>query len=673
MPTFEFTSPDGKTYEIDGPPGSTKEQAFAVLQNHASAQPKESPSVIGDIIHAIPGGLAKGVSAVAGLPGDIDQLQNQAMHGIFNAIGAGGKANDEALNSANKLGLFPTSGDINETVSKPFGGFYEPQTTAGKYAETAASFAPALAGGEAGLGSKLVGRVLAPAAGSQLAGSAVSAEDHPIIRGAAEVGGALLGGGLASGARAIGGALLENPAPEQVANKYLANILKKQNINPATITQNAIPGRGQLGAEALGPNGVSMLATLGRRSGTTGEALGNALTTRAIQAPSRMMDDFTSAAGIDPRAAQGNFDNVLEAGKQRAAPFYEEAYKANPNIASPHLDRILDTPAGQKALSDARVKMQNDMSLMGGPDADLIAQAKEGGTAIPKNGVASGMKLRVYDYVKQSLDDQISSAYRVGNKNEGNIILDLKKSLVKALDNADITAQAGPNSLKPEGGMYAQARAAAGEYLGAQKAFEDGQAHILSPSVSADDVSKYVAKLSPTAQEAYKGGQANKILLQAQNGRLTPRLVGTPAVQQKLAASIGPGKAQEFIQNVQREADLARTGSRMMPGTGSITSDVLLNAGDQDSAAMLDAGMSGAKSLGHLLRGNPIESASHGISAFRKLSDLRKSGLMNSDVRNELGRVLMLPPEDLAAHLQALPISTNRGTSGLAALLMGKP
>lgn len=32
MPTFEFTSPEGKKYSVNGPPGATKEQAFQVLQ-----------------------------------------------------------------------------------------------------------------------------------------------------------------------------------------------------------------------------------------------------------------------------------------------------------------------------------------------------------------------------------------------------------------------------------------------------------------------------------------------------------------------------------------------------------------------------------------------------------------------------------------------------------------
>ena len=34
MPTFDFTSPDGKQYSVDGPGGATPEQAFAILQQH---------------------------------------------------------------------------------------------------------------------------------------------------------------------------------------------------------------------------------------------------------------------------------------------------------------------------------------------------------------------------------------------------------------------------------------------------------------------------------------------------------------------------------------------------------------------------------------------------------------------------------------------------------------
>lgn len=43
MPTFEFTSPEGKTYEVEGPEGSTHEQAFEVLQKQLGAQQPTEP------------------------------------------------------------------------------------------------------------------------------------------------------------------------------------------------------------------------------------------------------------------------------------------------------------------------------------------------------------------------------------------------------------------------------------------------------------------------------------------------------------------------------------------------------------------------------------------------------------------------------------------------------
>lgn len=38
MPTFEFTSPEGKTYQVDGPEGATQEQAWGMLQGHLGDQ-----------------------------------------------------------------------------------------------------------------------------------------------------------------------------------------------------------------------------------------------------------------------------------------------------------------------------------------------------------------------------------------------------------------------------------------------------------------------------------------------------------------------------------------------------------------------------------------------------------------------------------------------------------
>ena len=46
MPTFEFTSPEGVKYSVDGPEGATAEQAFAVLQQQLGKPNTEiDPSV----------------------------------------------------------------------------------------------------------------------------------------------------------------------------------------------------------------------------------------------------------------------------------------------------------------------------------------------------------------------------------------------------------------------------------------------------------------------------------------------------------------------------------------------------------------------------------------------------------------------------------------------------
>ncbi|MBT2300358.1 hypothetical protein J7E70_07760 [Variovorax paradoxus] len=73
MPTFEFTAPDGKTYEVQGPDGATQEQAFSMLQSQiagGSAPATKEPSAAfsaGRAVNDIPRQL--GLTARYGLEG----------------------------------------------------------------------------------------------------------------------------------------------------------------------------------------------------------------------------------------------------------------------------------------------------------------------------------------------------------------------------------------------------------------------------------------------------------------------------------------------------------------------------------------------------------------------------------------------------------------------------
>lgn len=631
---------------------SRASQEFGQAVTHLDGGKKDGPNMLVDAARSIPGGLAQGVAGTIGLPSTaVNFVAN-----ITRKLMGRKEIPDDAPDAATFMGL-PTGGQLNKAISAPTGGYYEPKTTAGRYAETAASFAPALVGGEAPIASKLMGRVLAPAAGSQAAGALVDQNKNPNLHAALQIGGAVLGGGVVSGARTLRSALAHSDIPpELTANQFLAKALAEQNANPQTIEQNAIPNRGQLGAEAMGPSGVSMLATLGRRPGATGEALANALVTRAAAAPSRIMDDYATAAGIQPEAAKGNIDALVDAGRTAAAPLYKAALDGTTATRTPELEALMQRPIIKKAMAAAANDLRN-----GGEDPGAIGlHFDEAGNMTQRIDPTSA----AWDLTKKALGQSVErDAF-------GNRLPDSKSPGNFRINRAsgELTA-----ALKDAIPGYGDALKQSGDYLSLQSAFDAGQKHILSASVTAKQVADHIADLTPAEVDAYKGGIANEIFNKAQNARLAPRILNTPAVQDKLSIALGSDKAKTFLTGVQQEIDLAKSGGRMMPGTGSITSDVLMNAGDQDMGANVIAGAHAARALGHGLSGNIVGAVPSTVAALRHFApDLLKTGGMNTEVRNALGKALMLPPQDLAARLKQLPQPVPQSASMLGRLLSEK-
>src|SRR5882757_6909083 len=69
MPTFEFTSPEGRSYSVEGPEGATSEQAFHILQTHLGAG--SQVSVGEDAAKSIGAGLAGATAGTLGAAGDV--------------------------------------------------------------------------------------------------------------------------------------------------------------------------------------------------------------------------------------------------------------------------------------------------------------------------------------------------------------------------------------------------------------------------------------------------------------------------------------------------------------------------------------------------------------------------------------------------------------------------
>jgi hypothetical protein len=88
MPTFKFTSPEGKAYTIKGPEGATQEQAFAILQQQLGAAPAAAapnPQLAG-----VPGYDAQGRPEAARAP----VKEERPTNGVDVAMGRKGLAGD---------------------------------------------------------------------------------------------------------------------------------------------------------------------------------------------------------------------------------------------------------------------------------------------------------------------------------------------------------------------------------------------------------------------------------------------------------------------------------------------------------------------------------------------------------------------------------------------------
>lgn len=216
------------------------------------------------------------------------------------------------------------------------------------------------------------------------------------------------------------------------------------------------------------------------RSGTPNQAgqIENALTSQAQKlAPGigSYDDAATALIGKSKEAAKAATKQLTD----EASPLYQEAFQANKSMQSPVFDKILATPEGKTALKHAARLMQNQMVRVAVPDAELTAAARDlqnvgkVGT-LPREGVATGLKMQTLDNIKKgfdaAIDDALSRSSPGTTSAEAKALMNLKSALVSEMDRIDVTKKipAGRDPVTnlftaakehPEGGAYARARA----------------------------------------------------------------------------------------------------------------------------------------------------------------------------------------------------------------------
>lgn len=402
-------------------------------------------------------------------------------------------------------------------------------------------------------------------------------------------------------------------------------------------------------AERLGPNAQTQLMALARREGETGTNLIPEMAGRAATRSQRIMDDMSLSAGIRPDAANGDIEAFVKAGQDKATPLFDKALAGKGPVWNMDLARLADRPAIAKAITLAENSLRN---------ADIDPEALGLGGKLVRD--ASGRIQRApaptaqaWDRIRKALNKSIDrdafgkpipDSISEGNRDINVASRDLTDALKKAIPG------------------YGDALAVSSDYLSAKAAFTRGQEMILNKNVTEEQFDRLVAKMDAGDREALKGGIANKLFELAQNGRLSPAQFLTPRAKAKLASALGPNQAEHFVKNLDDEAALAAFERRAVPAAGSQTAPLAQAMKEQDNFGQ----SRGAQFLEDTLVGHPSGIINRAFGSAVKhvytpvMDALRTSGL-SPEARDEAGRLLMLPSQDLATALR----TANTGPQGV--------
>lgn len=297
-------------------------------------------------------------------------------------------------------------------------------------------------------------------------------------------------------------------------------------------------------------------------------------------------------------------DDVLERGRERVKPLYKEAFKANPSMSSPRLDRILNTPEAKEALATVSRYYQDQMKLLAKPDPELTEIARElarmGKMDPVKGGVASGIKMEALDAVKKELDAKVRGAKRAMDMGDSSAVEKfrafeaVRSNLVDEIDNLDVTKKAGPNSERPKGGLYKQARAGAGDYIRVEQAMDEGRNfHKLDPEL----IGKRMDELAESEKEAFKIGVGKRIrdIIDDKNEGANPfnAVFGKGRQKQRLEKILGPDEYRSLEKSLRAEDRIFKMRNEILGGSptmGKAVAAAEIAAGGADALATMASG-----------------------------------------------------------------------------------
>jgi len=576
-----------------------------------------------DVLRAIPAGL---MGSFAGMAGNVSPL-DAPMRMIHQAADAGSGLMDLMRGKPPQPHPSSTAGPSSPAASALLTATrqdYQPQTRAGRYAKVAGAMLPALAA--PGSIPQRIANVILPTIGSEGSREAVQAlGGGEVAQGVASTLGGLAGGVAANTRMSMPERVL--PAVDDSAMRYVDRVAGK---TPLEDLRAASPDL--MGAEALGQRGKVHLATLARREGVTGDALNAEVATRQLGRPTRLLDAFANVTGVHPEAAAGDLRGLVQAGRAKAAPLYDQAYAAGP-IDTPALRTLMGRPSIRAAMG----KAMGIAAEEGRDPQGLGFEVSPGSGDVPEMVTLRNPTAQTWDYVKRGLDDVIDG-YR--DTTTGKLVLDEKGRAT--LD----TLKALRTELTDANPAYGKALEVSGDYLSADNAFTTAGKDIFNSNLTERQFQDRLAGLSESSREAYRGGIANRFFDLAQNGRLDPKVLKTPRVRAKLRLALGADQANRLIDLASQEGDMLAFERRYAPNAQSATQEFRQAILEQDTASGR-----GAQIASDVLTKGPRKALGAQMQAL--IDAFGPSRGLTSAARDVAGEKLMLSPQDLAAALES--------------------
>lgn len=450
------------------------------------------------------------------------------------------------------------AGEIGGSMVLPVGGTLGGATLGARAIRGAAIGAGygALAG--AGEGEDAADRATRATTGG-IVGGTIGAIAPPVTEGVIQGGQALLSP-ILSGVR--GAVNTENEAARRVVSAVTRDI----QVDPAArnrLTPQEFAAQRQNGGPAaiMDIGGETTKALARSAANTSPEArsvLNDTINDRFEGQTGRITDWLRNTFHYPDAEAQQTALEQAARGTNRAN--YQQALRqGDREIMTPEMERLMSSPTVVEAMRRAS-QSGKDRAVtegLGGFNAGVTVDNGVVNFRRGPNGAPTYPNLQFWDATKKELDDMANSAARSGERERSGVVGNLARTLRDELD------QEVPS--------YAQARAGAAHFFGAQNALEAGQNFVTS-KMENGQARAALARMSPTERQLFQDGFVsqfvNRLNETGDRRSVLNKIAESPAARERLHMALGPQRANELEAGLRAEG-IMDTARRSLQGNST--------------------------------------------------------------------------------------------------------